>query len=252
MISDELITKNLLASNERIDDLNYKGMVLIQSGDSFRFGTDSVLLSGFVRASKNDHIIDLGAGSGVLSVLIHARTHCKVTAVEVDKLQCGRLVRSAELNGISEYLDIVNADYIKNTDSLGRGRYSCAVCNPPYFRTDCGPVSNRAGATHEECADIYSIARAASDLIKFGGKLFICFPSQRLAEAICALKQADLEVKRLRPVCSTPSKPPYLCLIEAKKGAKPGIIFDTNLIICDENGEYTAETRKIYHIDGEN
>lgn len=239
-----------LSENERLDDLNYKGMKLIQSTDSFCFGTDSVLLSGFTKVNSGDKLVDLGAGSGVLTVLIHARTRCSVTAIEIDAEQCSRLERSIELNCISEKVKVINADYLKLDFNLNNGVFSAAVCNPPYFRADCGDKSKTADATHETIADIDSIAEAASRLLKFGGKFFFCFPAQRLAEAIVALSNASLEVKRIRPICSRKDKAPYLCLIEAKKGAKPGMIFENNLVIYDGEGNYTEETAKIYHMDG--
>lgn len=237
-----------LTENERLDDLNYKGMKLIQSTDSFCFGTDSVLLSGFVKVNSTDKLVDLGAGSGVLGILIHARTNCSVTAIEIDGEQCSRIERSVELNRISEKVKVINADYLKL--DFNKSVYSAAVCNPPYFKVNCGTHSKTAGATHETIADINSVANVASKLLKFGGKLFICFPAQRLAEAILALSHVSLEVKRIRPVCSRIDKAPYLCLIEAKKGAKPGMIFENNLVIYDNEGNYTEETAKIYHMDG--
>lgn len=241
-----------LTENERLDDLNYKGMKLIQSTKSFCFGTDSVLLSGFTKVNSGDKLVDLGAGSGVLSILIYARTQCSVTAIEIDAEQCSRLERSVELNHISDKVKVINADYLKLDFNSNNGIFSAAVCNPPYFRADCGKRSKTAGATHETIADIDSIAQAASKLLKFGGKFFICFPVQRLAEAIVAMSNASLEVKRIRPVCSRKDKPPYLCLIEAKKGAKPGMIFENSLVIYDEEGNYTEETAEIYHMDGNN
>lgn len=240
---------SILKEGERLDSLDYRGMVLIQHSDSFCFGTDSVLLANFARLTSKDYCIDMGAGSGVLSVLIHARTRCRMLAVEVDNEQCERLERTVKINEIQDYIGIRNMNYIVDYKRLGVGEFDAAVCNPPYFRTDCGKLSAKCNATHELLADIDGIAAAAYSLLKFGGKLFICFPAQRVCEAICSLSSNNLEPKRLRFICSTPYKSPYLCLVEARKGGKPGVLVENQLIIYNDNGEYTDELRKIYHLD---
>lgn len=239
--------KIYISNDERIDDLQFKGMKIIQSEKSFRFGTDSILLAGFTKINKNDKCIDLGAGSGVLSILLHARIGCTITAVEIDKDQCERLQRSVELNNITNEITIINSDYIENVAEIGRCKFDCAVCNPPYYRRNCGVISGKGGATHEINADINRIALAASSLLKYGGKIFLCFPADRLNEALFALTNAKIEPKRLRLVLSKIKSRPYLVLIEAKKYAKPGLIIENNLVIYDDYGNYTEEVRKIYH-----
>lgn len=243
-----MMDTSILKPGEHMDSLDYRGMMLIQHNDSFCFGTDSVLLANFARVNAKDCCIDLGAGSGVLSVLIHARTHCNILAVEVDSEQCDRLKRTISVNGIQRFVQVRNIDYIDQCSEIGMGKFDAAVCNPPYFRSDCGTISNKAGATHEVLADIDRISSAASSLLKFGGKLFICFPAGRLCEAVCSLCANALEPKRMRLVSSTPNKKPYLCLIEAKKGGKHGVIVEKELVIHNEAGEYTEELKRIYHL----
>lgn len=243
-----MMEASILKPGEHMDSLDYRGMVLIQHSNSFCFGTDSVLLAGFARINAKDYCIDLGAGSGVLSVLIHARTHCRMISVEVDSEQCERLERTIKINGIQQFVEVRNIDYIGSCSEIGIGKFDAAVCNPPYFRSDCGTISNKAYATHEVLADIDGIAAAASSILKFGGKFFICFPASRLCEAVCSLCANDLEPKRMRFVSSTTNKKPYLCLIEAKKGGKHGLIVEKELVIYNEAGDYTEELKKIYHL----
>lgn len=74
----------------------------------------------------------------------------------------------------------------------------------------------------------------------------MCFPARRLCDAFTALSSAGLEPKRLRLVAGKPEAAPYLALIEAKSGAKSGLIIENNLIIHDENGEYSPEVAEFY------
>jgi Predicted O-methyltransferase len=104
-----------------------------------------------------------------------------------------------------------------------------------------------AAATHEISADIAGAAKAAARLLKFGGKLCICYPAERLSEAFCALGGAGLEPKKLRLVQTKPGARPYLALIRANRGAKPGLVVEENLIITGPDGKYTEEVQKYYN-----
>ena len=246
----------LILDDERADDLQRNGLRLIQSPSAFRFGTDSVLLahfalSGLEKIRMGSHLSDLGAGSGLLSVLLADRLQKRlsVTAVELDAAQCDRLRRSARLNGLDN-IEVVNADLL-SPDFFESPRYSkkfdCAVCNPPYFPAGSGAASRLGAATHELRADFSGICRAASRLLRFGGRLFVCFPAARLAEAFTALSANSLEPKLLRLVRSRSGRAPYLALIRAVQGAKPGLIIENDLVIHDEDGRYTPEAEGYYN-----
>lgn len=236
-----------LLDGERIEDLQYNSLKIIQSSQAYRFGTDAVLLSGFARLFRSARAVDLGAGSGVLSILLNAAWGCEFTALEQDAAQCSRIRRSALLNA-QDGIRVENIDFHDAPARLGRGVFDAVVCNPPYFPT-AGKLSRFSAATHETTASIASVAAVSAALLKFGGKLFLCFPSQRLCEAVTALCYAKLEPKRMRFVASMADKPPYLALIEANKGAKPGLKLEPCLVIQDRSGEYTEEVKRIYHYD---
>ena len=252
----------LLREGERADDLQYKGLRLIQSPSAFCFGTDSILLTHFalpplLRAKKDERIIDLGAGSGVISLLLAAKTGLSVTGVEIDAEQCERLERTLALNGLDRdeigknalgigKIAVVCADYLSPALSFER-KFDHAVCNPPYFKLGSGGSPMNAGATHEKSADILSLAQAARRLVKFGGSFSLCFPAERLSEAFCALSANSLEPKTLRLVRTKAGKKPYLALIRAKHGAKSGLTVENDLIIANEAGQYTDEVRRYYN-----
>lgn len=254
----------LVLEGERADDLQFRGLRLIQSPSAFCFGTDSILLTHFalpplLRAKKDSRIIDLGAGSGVISLLLAAKTGLSVTAVEIDPDQCERFARTLRLNGLdgetagksageTGRIEIVCADYLSPELKFER-KFDHAVCNPPYFKAGAGGSPKHAGATHECSADILSLAQAARRFLKFGGSFSLCFPAERLSEALCALSWNSLEPKTLRLVRTKAGKKPYLALIRAKHGAKAGLSIENDLVIADEAGRYTDEVQRYY--DGE-
>lgn len=241
----------VLKEGERIEDLQFKGLRIIQNDSGFRFGTDSVLLAGFANVNRREKALDLGAGTGVIGILLAARTGAEITAVEIQKEQCDMARRSVELNG--QNIRTVEADMRTAHLILGQGAFDAAVCNPPYFPAGGGTVSekgeagHKGAATHDILCTLRDVAESASRLIKFGGKFFMCCPASRLAEAMYELKKSGLEPKRLRLVSSNAEKAPYLALIEAKKGAAPGLVLEKQLNITNPDGSYTEETNRIYH-----
>ena len=240
-----------LREGERIEDLQYKGLRLIQRDGSFRFGTDSVLLAGFARIGSKEKAVDLCAGCGVIAILLQGRTGAELTAVEIDPTACSMARRSVEMNG--QPIEIVEADMRTAHELLGLGRFDAAVCNPPYYPAGGGQVSRKGegeyegAATHDVLCALTDVAASAAKLLKFGGKLFMCCPASRLAEAFAALAAEKLEPKRMRLVASTPDKAPYLALIEAKKGAAPGLVIEKTLTVANADGSYTEEVDRIYH-----
>ena len=240
-----------LKPGERIEDLQYKGLRIIQSDTGFRFGTDSVLLASFVTGGASDRIVDLGAGCGVIAILVQGRLGASLTAVELQPGGSDMARRSAELNG--QDIEVFEGDMRALGGVLAAGSFDSAVCNPPYHRAGGGRLSKKGepgfegAATHDTECTLEDAAKSAARLLKFGGKLFICCPASRLSEAFCALSHERLEPKRMRLVSSKPGKPPYLALIEAKKGAQPGLVIEDTLTILNESGGATEEIDRIYH-----
>lgn len=238
-------------TGERIEDLQYKGLRVIQSERGFRFGTDSVLLAGFVELNSRERAVDLGAGCGVISILLQGRTGAELTAVEIDPAACSLARRSIELN--RQPIEVVETDMRESHKLLGTGRFDAAVCNPPYYPAGGGRVSQKGegemtgAATHDLKCTLEDMAAAAGKLLKYGGRFYMCCPASRLAEAFAALNGQKLEPKRLRLVASTREKAPYLALIEAKKGGAPGLIVEKQLTVHNEDGGYTEEVDRIYH-----
>lgn len=240
-----------LKEGERIEDLQYRGLKIIQNETGFRFGTDSVLLAGFANVGRREKVLDMGAGTGVIAILLEGRTGASLTALEIQKEQCDMARRSAEMNG--QGIEVAEADMRTAHLRFGTGSFDAAVCNPPYYPTDSGGISKkgengfRGAATHETNCTLGEVAESAARLLKYGGKFFICCPSARLAEALCELSKNGLEPKRLRLAASSAEKAPYLALIEAKKGAAPGLIIEKQLNVMNPDGSYTEEANRIYH-----
>lgn len=238
---------------ERIDDLQWGGLKIIQNPDLFCFGTDSVLLAGFVRVGKESIVADLGAGSGVLSILIGGKNpDCRVYAVEIQAALADMAQRSAELNGLDN-VSIVRGD-LKHAYKLFP-RCDIVVSNPPYDKVGSGKVSKNESlriARQEVMATFFDIARAASRLLGDGGRFYFIHRAERLSELLAVLSQARLAPKTLRLVYSKAGENARYVLLCAQKNAGEGMEIAPPLIVLDGKGNYTKEARKIYGTEDRN
>ncbi len=96
---------------ERIDDLHRNGYLLIQNTKMFCFGIDAVLLSGFAQVKKGERALDLGTGTGVIPILLEAKTKgSHFTGLEIQKESVDMARRSIILNGLEQKIKIDEGD----------------------------------------------------------------------------------------------------------------------------------------------
>ncbi len=205
---------------ERVDDLQYKGLRIIQDPELPCFTADAVLLANFLRAKPGGRVVDLGSGSGVVSILGQAKTGARFVGVEKQRALCELAARSAAMN--AQDIPFFCMDVADAPAALGRGTFSAAVCNPPYFRAgERSPDEARALSRHADALEPFFAA--AFQLLNNGGPLFLSYPCALLSPVFSLLSRARLEPKRLRLVAANEQKAPYLALIEARKLGKPGL-----------------------------
>ena len=236
---------------ERVDDLHRNGYMLIQDPKRFCFGVDAVLLSGFAKAAKGDKVLDLGTGTGVIPILMEAKTNAAhFTGLEIQEESAEMAQRSVALNGLEDKIDIVCGD-IKEADRLFKAAsFDVITTNPPYMNTGGGiqnDFSPKAIARHEVLCTLDDIARVSSRLLKFGGKLYMVHRPHRITDILCTLRQYKLEPKVIRFVHSYQSKEPVMVLVEAARSGKPMTKVLPPLIVYNEDGSYTDEIIEIYY-----
>jgi len=241
----------LVLRHERIDDLQFRGLKLIQNPESFCFGTDAVLLSDFATVKKNAVVCDLGTGTGVIPILLYGRhefTRCDCIEIQSDMADMAS--RSMKLNGLEDKIRVFNNDLRRVKEFLPPCEYSTVVCNPPYKKDDSGehnPNSNHAISKHEETCTLDDVCSAAQYLLKNGGRFAMINHSDRIVDIFMTMRRYNIEPKRVRPVQSRPHLPSYVVLVEGVKEGKPYMNWESTLCIYDKNGNMTDEMNKIYH-----
>lgn len=239
----------ILRADEELCQLG-NGCALIQSKKYFCFTTDSILLADFCRVKKGDRCVDLGAGQGILSVLLASRADVScVEAVEIQPELCEILRRNVELNRLGHL-------YVHQSDLrelfLEKGSYDVVISNPPYEPEQSGTVNLQnpvAMARHEQACRLEDVIKAGLGLLRFGGCMYMCLRPNRLCDVVTSARQYGGELKQLRFVQPYEDKKPNLMLMQIRKGGKPDLTVLPPLVMYESPGRESHEMKRIYQGD---
>lgn len=239
-----------LYPGERIDDLQFHGMKIIQRADAFRFGTDAVLLADFAQPKSRESAVDLGTGTGAIAFLM-AMHHPNITvdAVEIQPDIADMAFRSAYLNEMDDRVRVHNMDMRDAPSQLGQEKFSLVVCNPPYGRDGSAVINDNKQlrtARHEGGLTPDMVCDAAFRLLRYGGRFAVVFPAQRAYEMMRAMDDHRLAPKRIRTVHAVAGRAPKLILIDAIKGGGSQLHWQDPLILANDDGTPTAEWKRIF------
>lgn len=238
---------------EKLEPLG-RGMKIVVSPDH-TFGTDAVLLASFASPRRKDKALDMGTGCGIIP-LIWCKGEAKdITAIDIQEKAVGQTEKSIELNSLSDRLKVLEADLRDLKGVLPFGEFDLVTMNPPYKPVGTGIESVSEAdkiARHETMCTIDDAVAAASKLLRFGGRFCMCHRPERLCDIIVSMRQGKIEVKRIRFVCEREGLAPWLVLVEGKRGAKPHVTVEKNLIMKNADGSVTDELREIFgdYMDG--
>ena len=208
------------------------------------FSTDSILLAHFADIRKRDVACDLGTGSGIIPLLWCKKETGAITAVDIQEKAHAQLEKSLALNALEHRVTTLCADLREKHPLLPAGSFDLVTMNPPYQAIGTGIESSASSdllARHETSCTLEDAAQAAARLLRFGGRFCLCQKPERLCDVIVALRQAKLEVKRLRFVAQQEGRAPWLVLAEGKRGGKPGLRVEPQLALQNSDGSDSAE-----------
>ena len=236
--------------DERIDDLERNGYRIIQKKGGFCFGMDAVLLSGFARVREGGAALDLGTGTGIIPILLEAKTEGRYFAgLEIQEEFAEMAARSVRLNGLEGRVEIVRGDLREASRIFGRASFDVVTSNPPYMNDSHGlknPELPKAIARHEVLCTLEDVCREAAALLKPGGSFFMVHRPHRLAEIISTLKAHKLEPKRMKLVHPFVDRDANMVLLEAVRGGRSMMKVEAPVIVYREPGVYSEEIYTIY------
>ena len=223
-------------------------VTLTQPDAQFRLSTDSVACAWFARFRSRSQITDLGCGSGAIALMLLASDPTlTVTGIELQTDAAEAARQNAQTNRLS--FTVLEGDLRSMQSLLPANSMDGVISNPPYFPVGSGKPAQGAfaRARSEETCSLAQLCDAADWLLRWGGTFVLVHRPERLADLIWELRSRKLEPKRIRFVRHRPDSPVSLVLLEARKGGRPGLGYEPDLVLFDLNGNETAEYRQMYH-----
>lgn len=240
---------DLVKENERVDDLQ-NGYYIIQDPEKFCFGMDAVLLSGFSRIKKSETVFDMCTGTGIIPVLLAAKTQGKsFIGMEIQE-ECAEMAkRSIAYNHLEDRVQVIQGDIREAAQRFGAASFHVVTCNPPYMIGKHGLKNTyvpKAIARHEILCTLEDVVSQAARILTDNGRFYMVHRPFRLAEIMSVLTKYKLEPKRMQLVYPYIDREPNMVLVEARKGGNPRITVERPLIVYERPGVYTKEILEIY------
>lgn len=241
-----------IRDGERIDEIGFGNLRLIQKPEDFCYGIDAVLLATFAEIKKNARVIDLGTGTGVIPLILSHRTEAaEIIGVEVQQDSWERGCRNIHLNGLSGRIRMIHGDvkHLVKEKALEKHSFDTVLTNPPYIKSDGGiknKESARTIARHETTAELSDFIAETSLLLKDRGDFYMVHRPNRLVDICVLCRRHRLEPKELRLVSPNKDTAPNILLIHCVKHGRPELKFMDPLYVYQEDGVYTDEIMKLY------
>ena len=220
--------EEMLLPGERAEILG-KDKIIIQSEDLYRFTSDAVALSRFVRIKSGDRLADLCSGCGIVglhALYLHGEI-ASVTLFELQERLSDMARRTIEKNHEEKARAVCTK--VQEIGSEYAGAFDVVTCNPPYFKVGAGDgkeTESERLAKQEIAVTLREIVCAAAKCLRFGGRFAVCYPVGRLVELVTECRAAKIEPKRMKFLTKKEGGKPYLVLLEGTLGGKPGLIVE--------------------------
>lgn len=236
----------------RLDNLNLNNLKLYQFKSGYCFTSDSVLLANFIKAKKNDICVEIGTGSGIISVLVSYKLNPKkIYAFDIQHDYAELAKKNIEFNKINN-IEIIESK-IQDYKNFIDFNVDVIFCNPPYFKNKtCKQSENESIAIckHEKYLPLDELLNCVTKMLKFKGKFYLVYPASRICELIFQLKQKNLEPKKLFFAQPNINKEANTVYIECVKGGKEGVKILPTLVTNSLKGDYVQTIQKLYRDRG--
>ena len=230
--------------------MQIKGYEIIQHPGKFCFGMDAVLLSNFARVKKGERVLDLGTGTGIIPILLAAKTEGeRFVGLEIQEESADMASRSVAHNFLEDKVEIVNGDIKEAATIFGAASFDVITTNPPYMIGQHGisnPSDTKAIARHEVLCTLDDILRESARILKPKGRFYMVHRPFRLAEILSKMIAVGIEPKRMRLVHPFVDKEPNMVLVEGLRGGNSRMTVEKPLIVYKDVGVYTEDLLKEY------
>jgi tRNA1(Val) A37 N6-methylase TrmN6 len=248
-----LTSKTLKEKRPQTSDALFGGRLIVcQEQKGYRFSLDAILLAGLTRIRKEDRVVELGTGCGVIPLVLayRAKTEHKIVGVEIQPELAELAGKNVNENSFGDRVEIHQMDFREVSSGFEVGSFDLALSNPPYRKPGAGrinPDRQKAVARHELTATIADVFGAARYLLRMGGRVALVYPATRLPNLLRSALDHGFSPKRLTIIYPYPSGPSRLVHLECRKGGGEELKVEQPFYIYSENGRYSDAMQKFYN-----
>jgi tRNA1(Val) A37 N6-methylase TrmN6 len=243
------LDNQLKGEDETLDTFYHGRIRVLQKKEGYRFSIDAPLLAGFIQTKETDSILELGTGTGIISLLLSIKPFARLTALEIQASLADIARRNVRLNKCDDRIKVVHADLrVFSTEK----KYDLVFSNPPYIKRNTGHLSEsdeKSVAKHELKCTIFDIMQKTEELLKKQGVAYFVYPATREEDLMQAIQETQLRVRNIRYVFPYRDSDPNFFLVSLDFSSQE-IQRKRPLILYEREGEYTKETQEIF--SGEN
>ncbi|MGP1569615.1 MAG: tRNA1(Val) (adenine(37)-N6)-methyltransferase [Eubacteriales bacterium] len=237
---------------QRVDNIGFGNLRLLQNPKAFCYGVDAVLLADFAaRNAEFTRVADLGAGTGIIPLILSHKTNCEsIYGIELQFSAFELFEQNIALNSLQNRLKAINtdvADLLELYPDL-KGSFDAVTANPPYFKRGAAILNateEKMLARHESTAGVFEFVKTATDLLTEKGAFFMIHRPGRLSDIFEALFKCNMRAEILQFVATDEDASPGMVLLKCAKSNKELTVLKT-LYIYDKNRKYTQDIEKIY------
>ena len=232
-------------------DTFFNGQLKVKQGKTgYRFSLDAIVLAGHARPQQGDRILDIGAGCGIISLIIAYRhQNIKIYGIEVQETLAKIASLNVEENEMKDRVEIIHKDLKElKVDDIS-GPVNIVVSNPPYRKVEAGrinPDSQKAAAKHEICAELNDVVKTARRMLLPAGRFVVVYAVQRLTDILTRMRDTGIEPKYFRMIHPDIHSAAKLILVEGIKGGNAGMENGPPLILYNKDGSYTDEVQNMF------
>lgn len=241
-----------IMEDEKLDDLNFNNLKILQKKDGFCFGMDSVLIANFARISKKNAIVaDLGTGTGIISILVAGKQKIdKIYAIEIQNELVDMAKRSVKYNNLEDKIEVINDDIVGISKRKFNKKFDYVISNPPYKKNYTGLKNENIKkliSRHEIKCTLNDLVYETSKILKDNGVFYMVHRADRLCDIFNSMRNNKIEPKEMQLVYSHLGDEANLVLIKGVKCGKPSLRILKPLIVYNEKNEYTEDLLKFYN-----
>ncbi len=221
----------------------FKQFTIYQDKTAMKVGVDSVVLGAWTTTKKVKSVLDIGTGTGLLSLMLIQKTEVKITAVEIDKSSYNQAIDNVNDSKWKSRIDVIHSSFQEFVNKT-KESYDLIICNPPYFVNSLkSSAENRNKARHDDNLSLDDLFSGSKAILTEKGSLNLIYPYLQKTDLINVAKKYGFYPIRLLILRGNKNKKPNRIIAEFR--FQEAELETEELCVRDVENNYTEEYKQL-------